>query len=103
MTAQAERLWYLLPAGGRVIGGRARGSARVTRYLAPPDPASPALLLPLGMPAAASYGLANFTFPQGRAKRVRKAVMVSLLARGVFPPVGPLLGPFQESWSCMPP
>jgi hypothetical protein len=67
------------------------GGLRVERYLPWPGPETPEVLLPLDQPAAVRYAIRQWTVPTHRWKRARNAVLASLLDRGAFPPLRPII------------
>jgi len=62
-----------------------RRGYHVRDYLALPDPARPALLLPLADRAPAAYAIRTRLTPRSRVKQARKQVVAALLTRGVPP------------------
>jgi hypothetical protein len=62
-----------------------RRGYHVRDYVALPDPARPALLLPLAERAPVAYAIRTRMMPRSRLKRARKHLVAALLAHGVPP------------------
>lgn len=92
MAQLPQRLWYLLPPGGLLLDSPPRRSRPdVLRYLAPPSPESPGLLLPLELPQASTYGLRHFTGPCDGLRRLRREVVDLVIRAKAFPTIGPVV------------